>query len=298
MVSLQRRANNGADQGFSIGYGLFGRAGSTCPNIRLVILCLGLLNAVLLIVAVVIGINCAKVKGSSSEVIHSAATQLISELKDLRSNHSDMLEATEEAKEELRSAIKNYTRVKATTEQLAAINKGYQRQIETLRLEKKSLQSNISLLEGTCGRCLPNWALHNSSCYYFSCLKSPSVKKTWHESREDCISRGADLVVIDNQKEQEFVTEGIKSFFSPRGGWTRGSWIGITDIEKEGTWVWLNNVTEVEKRYWMDGEPNNHGVQGENCVCIIYSSKNPWKTWFDAKCDEHEVHWICEMPSK
>ncbi|XP_053290874.1 uncharacterized protein LOC128451126 [Pleuronectes platessa] len=296
MESPQRRTNHHVGELLSGDYSKFAAGGFTWPNTRLVILCLALLNAVLLIVAVVIGINCAKVKESSYQVSHSAATQLISELSDLRSNHSDMLEATEDVKAELRSAFKNYAQLQVTTEQLTAANKDYRRHVETLRLEKTSLQFNLSALEGTCGRCLPSWTFRNSSCYYFSCLQSTTAKKNWHDSREDCISRGADLVVIDNQKEQEYVTNCIRSYYG-QGGWVRGSWIGLTDIVTEGTWIWINNVTEVEKRYWKDGEPNNHGPEGENCCSIGYASTNPWKTWVDAKCEEHKLHWICEMPS-
>lgn len=296
MESPPRRANKSADQ--QIGYGKLGQAGFTWPKTRLLIVFLAVLNTVLLIVAVVIGINCVRAKDSSSQASHSAATQLISELRDLRGNHSDMLEAVEEAKEELRLTIKNYTQITATTKQLRAVNEAYQKQIETLRVERTSLQKNVSSLEGTCGRCPPNWYFRNSSCYYFSCLISPTVKKNWHESRDYCKSRGGDLAVVDNKKEQDFLSEGIKSFFGSSSSWTKGSWIGITDVVNEGTWVWINNVTETEKRYWMDGEPNNHGLEGEDCVCIIYSSQTPWKTWFDAKCNDHKLHWICEMPPK
>ncbi|XP_044231950.1 CD209 antigen-like protein B [Thunnus albacares] len=277
-------------------YEIFGQGGYTFPNYRLVILCLGLLNAVLLITAVAIGIKCAKVKEASLQVPHSAATELINELNYLSSNHSNVIEAEEEAKKALEAAIKNHEQLKLQIEQQKTINDGYQRQMEALRTEKTNLQTNISALEGTCGKCLPGWVLLNTSCYFFSYSESGTVKKDWKDSRADCISRGADLVVIDNQEEQTFVSNSIDSMRSGTDMWENGFWIGLTDTGTEGIWVWINNVTEVEQRYWMGGEPNN-GYLGEDCGVTVPSPSNPWKTRYDGNCIIKELHWICEMAS-
>ncbi|KAM7402958.1 hypothetical protein PAMA_003741 [Pampus argenteus] len=276
-------------------YEISGQGGSISPNYRLVILCLGLLNAALLITAVVIGVKCVKVKEGSLHVSHSAVAQLISELKYLQSNHSDVIQAEEEVKKQLETAIKNHAQLKVQIEQQKIINDGYQRQIEALHTEKTKLQTNISALEGTCGRCLPGWTIFNSSCYFFP----PSGdKKNWPDSRVDCKNRGADLVVIDNQQEQIFVSNSIQHRETSRNWWENGFWLGLTDTEVEGVWSWINNVTEVEQRYWMDGEPNNSGHTGEDCADALYSSSNPWKTRNDANCLKSMLAWICEMPPR
>ncbi len=41
------------------------------------------------------------------------------------------------------------------------------------------------------------WVRFNNSLYYIS-----SLKKSWQESRNDCLQRGADLVIINSKKEQ------------------------------------------------------------------------------------------------
>ncbi|XP_055362029.1 C-type lectin domain family 4 member E-like isoform X2 [Betta splendens] len=159
-----------------------------------------------------------------------------------------------------------------------------------------SMEFNISALEGSCGKCLPGWTLFNSSCYFFSYLESATVKKNWTDSRADCVGRGADLVVIDSQEEQKFASNSINKMKTSTSVWENGFWTGLTDTEAEGAWVWINNVTEVEQRYWMDDEPNNHWG-GEDCGVIIYSPSNPWKTRYDGQCHT-PLHWICETTSR
>uniref|UniRef100_A0A665WFI3 C-type lectin domain-containing protein n=1 Tax=Echeneis naucrates TaxID=173247 RepID=A0A665WFI3_ECHNA len=205
----------------------------------------------------------AKVKDGSHQVSHLAATQLINELDYLRSNHSQVMQAEEAAKKALERAVKNHKQLQAQIQQLITVND-----------------------DGTCARCLPGWIISNSTCYFFS-EDSSKVKKNWPQSRADCLRRGADLVVIDSPEEQSGYLH--RNF---------GSWIGLTDVVTEGKWVWNNNVTELDERYWANGEPNNHGHQGEDCAITVYRASNPWKTRFDGKCNEFEMTWICEMPSK
>ncbi|XP_069574666.1 C-type lectin domain family 3 member A-like isoform X1 [Brachyistius frenatus] len=293
MENSQKWTNDSKGRHFGFSYEILRQGVSTFPNYRLVILCLGLLNAVLLITAVVIGVKCAKVK----EVSYSAAPNLIDELNYLRGNCSDATEAADKAKRALESALKNHAQLKAQIKQQEAMNNNYQRKIEALWTEKTNLQSNKSALEETCGRCLPGWSLLNSSCYLFSYKQSSTAKKNWPDSRADCISRGSDLVVIDDQEEQRLVSVSIEKM---RGGQDRsenGFWIGLRDTETEGTWVWINNIIEVEQRYWMEGEPKNSLHQAEDCGVTFYSSTGPWQTRYGDSCSQKQKYWICEMIS-
>lgn len=51
-------------------------------------------------------------------------------------------------------------------------------------------------------------------------------------------------------------------------------------------------------RYWMDGEPNNHGHRGEDCVTTAFSLTFPWKTRNDLNCQTQKKFWICEMAAR
>ncbi|XP_039469946.1 CD209 antigen-like protein E isoform X1 [Oreochromis aureus] len=117
-----------------------------------------------------------------------------------------------------------------------------------------------------------NWVNVSGSFYFTS-----SEKKSWQESRQDCVQRGADLVIISSQEEQNFVNTFKKRL-----------WIGLTDSETEGTWKWVDG-TPMNTSYWNRGEPN--GDKKENCGHIdTYNSENSWN---DAPCSILHF-WICE----
>uniref|UniRef100_A0A3Q4GFI1 C-type lectin domain-containing protein n=1 Tax=Neolamprologus brichardi TaxID=32507 RepID=A0A3Q4GFI1_NEOBR len=244
----------------------------------------------------------AKVKEDSLHISNPAVTQLFSELDYLRGNHSDVIKAEEEAKKALESAINNHKEVKVKIEQLKTVNDGYEKQMGALRIEKTNLKSNISALgekflpemtrnplflsENSCDKCAPGWILFNSSCYFFSSTESSAVKRNWHESRVDCVSRGSDLVVIDNQQEQ------VVNFLINHQDASQLStdfWIGLSDSEEEGTWKWLDGTFLVQG-YWNDGEPTN--LNDEDCAAL-YPRVNFFKAWNDVRCGVRRK-WICE----
>ncbi|XP_068563042.1 CD209 antigen-like protein E [Cebidichthys violaceus] len=265
------------------------RGGSVFPHHRLVVLSLGLLNAVLLIAAVVIGIYCAK--GNYLQVPHSATTPIIIEMNYLR-NNSGILRAKLEAQAQLARERTNHLQLKLQMKRMMTFTDGLQRQIETLQTEKTSLQSNKTNLEGSCGRCLEGWRLLKSSCYYFSHHASNS-KKNWPDSRAHCISQGGDLLVISNSTEQQLITDNSARLRSSGVWWQNGFWIGLTDVATPGTWVWVNNVTEVETRYWKSGQPSHDGLQSGNCAAFYYFA-DARGAWYNGNCLDHLYNWICE----
>uniref|UniRef100_A0A8D0D291 C-type lectin domain-containing protein n=1 Tax=Sander lucioperca TaxID=283035 RepID=A0A8D0D291_SANLU len=76
------------------------------------------------------------------------------------------------------------------------------------------------------------WEYFNGSFYYIS-----SIKKTWQESRDDCLQKGADLLIINSKEEHDFTRTFQKRL-----------WIGLTDSETEGTWKWVDG-TPLTKRF-------------------------------------------------
>ncbi|KAM6969156.1 uncharacterized protein LKV04_017887 [Tautogolabrus adspersus] len=271
--------------------GIFG--GGSCfalPRHRLVILSLGLLNAVLLIASVVLGIYCAR--ASYFQVPVSAATPLIIEMNYLR-NQSGIIRATMETRAAIAKQQTDHIQLKLQMKQHKVSMERLQRQIETLRKEREKLQSNKSALEENCGRCQPGWILLKLSCYYFSSRNESNPKKNWLDSRADCVSKGGELLVINNLQEQQLVSASLPTQSGGGEWWEKGFWIGLTDVAIRGTWVWVNNVTEVETMYWRSGQPKTDGPQSGNCAAFHYFSVTN-RMWYNGNCTDHQYNWICE----
>ncbi|KAM9398924.1 CD209 antigen-like protein C isoform 4-T5 [Salvelinus alpinus] len=137
--------------------------------------------------------------------------------------------------------------------------------------EKGHLQSKLFMIEQ---HCQEGWRYFDSSLYFLS-----SEEKTWEESRQDCLERRADLVIINSIEEQTFVFNLHMR-----------AWIGLTDSVTEGTWKWVDG-TALTTRYWGAGQPDNSGQ--EDCVEIYYRQADPVQTWNDDKCTKYH-NWICE----
>ncbi|KAG7223713.1 hypothetical protein INR49_015440 [Caranx melampygus] len=118
------------------------------------------------------------------------------------------------------------------------------------------------------------WVYFHRSLYYIS-----SMQKSWQDSRDDCLQKGADLVIINSKEEHDFTRKFHEMM-----------WIGLTDFETKGTWKWVDG-SPLNQSYWASGEPNNYRGKGENCVQIkLYNEENSWN---DKIC-ENLNFWICE----
>uniref|UniRef100_A0A672SIJ1 C-type lectin domain-containing protein n=1 Tax=Sinocyclocheilus grahami TaxID=75366 RepID=A0A672SIJ1_SINGR len=109
------------------------------------------------------------------------------------------------------------------------------------------------------------WKCHQSSLYFIS-----SETKKWTESRKYCTNKGADLIIINNKEEQDFV-KNISG--------DAKVWIGLTDQSVEGRWKWVDgsNVTFSSSEHLM----------------LIYCALNYSPGWADFPCG-NKYKWICE----
>ncbi|KAM4550885.1 C-type lectin domain family 7 member A-like isoform 2-T2 [Fundulus diaphanus] len=84
------------------------------------------------------------------------------------------------------------------------------------------------------------WELQGESCYYFS-----NYTSSWNESRRSCKVLGGDLVKIDSREEQMFLGRRASSLMVEEDD---RFWIGLTDSEEEGRWLWVDG-SPLETRF-------------------------------------------------
>ncbi|XP_041669020.1 C-type lectin domain family 12 member B-like isoform X2 [Cheilinus undulatus] len=186
----------------SVGSGFLStvRVGSrSLPLYPRIILCLGLLDTVLIITAIVIGVYCGTATEKSAP--DQTAQTLLIEFKTLQEMQTEVIQSHEEDKQALKEELKKNKELKLLVELNQSSCDRLQTQIESLHVERATLQSHISDIEGSCGRCLSGWQLINSTCYFHSVSETRAFKN-WQDSMVDCISRGGNLTVINTWEKQ------------------------------------------------------------------------------------------------
>ncbi|XP_060556473.1 perlucin-like protein [Ruditapes philippinarum] len=129
--------------------------------------------------------------------------------------------------------------------------------------------------------CRSGWVTHGSSCYHFSHDTEP-----WTGAQHFCREMKGQLVEINDVNENAFIKAQVKLR-------KQTFWIGLTDVEEEGTWMWMNSQTLLTSdsfTNWAPGQPDN-ALDNENCACF-YMPLN--FLWNDCRCHDN-YYYICEM---
>uniref|UniRef100_A0AAQ5ZR40 C-type lectin domain-containing protein n=1 Tax=Amphiprion ocellaris TaxID=80972 RepID=A0AAQ5ZR40_AMPOC len=167
-----------------------------------------------------------------------------------------------------------------------------QNALQTLKEENEALWKMFFFYnlfqDDPCPKCEEDWEHHRGKCYYFS-----THKLTWEKSRNKCRDKGGDLVKIDGRNEQrrlrEVMIDDADKF-----------WIGLTDSEEEGQWLWVDG-SPLDESFWGHYQPDNwiwEDLKGEDCVRMGEKDGAPdLNCWFDKSCQVPHRS-ICEKPEK
>ncbi|XP_064416266.1 hepatic lectin-like [Latimeria chalumnae] len=148
--------------------------------------------------------------------------------------------------------------------------------LHSLQILQSQLQEEISTLKEKYLLCNFNqgWLHFQNKCYYLS-----SSTADWRKAKENCIGLQSHLAVVTTQKLQNLLQErtGDEKY-----------WIGLSDIEVEGQWKWVDGTDyNSNEKFWMPGEPNAED-SGEDCAHFWKAGK-----WNDGPCNRH-YKFICE----
>ncbi|KAM6107075.1 killer cell lectin-like receptor subfamily B member 1B allele C [Phoenicopterus ruber ruber] len=143
--------------------------------------------------------------------------------------------------------------------------------LESFRSELRKDLCSSKPQEGKEGKLCPaGWTLHRTKCYWVADRNNP-----WSKSREDCVNRGAELLMPADQDELDFVNELVQkpdSYF----------WIGLSIPSTGKGWTWLNGSCMDES--WFQLRP---GDEGRSCGVVKENRIYPrWCRW--------EFPWICQ----
>nr|XP_008102429.1 PREDICTED: snaclec 3 [Anolis carolinensis] len=78
-------------------------------------------------------------------------------------------------------------------------------------------------------KCPSGWQNVGKTCYLIC-----SEAKKWEDGRDDCQNQGADLIIIGDKQEQDFLNYKMESY--------REFWIGLKHAGGE-TWKWVNGTS-------------------------------------------------------
>uniref|UniRef100_A0A3P9JRT7 C-type lectin domain-containing protein n=1 Tax=Oryzias latipes TaxID=8090 RepID=A0A3P9JRT7_ORYLA len=110
------------------------------------------------------------------------------------------------------------------------------------------------------------WQYFRGSFYYVS-----TTPANWQNSRDYCTSKGADLVVINDADENQFILkQGLN----------------------RSTWTWVDgSILSPRYFYWGPGEPNNFGNREDRAAIGFNNNVNTWNDcpWYIG------YYWICEI---
>ena len=128
---------------------------------------------------------------------------------------------------------------------------------------------NLSCIFSTSDICEKDWLYFRGYCY-----RKVAPCSSWTLSQGACAIQGANLPSIHSQEENVFVQ-------SLHGG--EKSWLGLSDINTEGTFVWTDG-TNTDFYHWASHQPNNFGNQ--DCVHTLGFLQNHDYEWNDINCTD------------
>ncbi|PIK55093.1 hypothetical protein BSL78_07988 [Apostichopus japonicus] len=140
--------------------------------------------------------------------------------------------------------------------------------------------------------CPTFWTPWGDNCYrYFG------ARVSWYDAKNHCRTFGGcvDLVSIHSQSEQDFVYDYWKSLREEDTTYPKpGMWIGLNDIEQEGSFVWSDGTSLNYRHFDTDQETQDGDIY---FLWDVHNSKwNPKGKWHNhLNTPDWYFQFMCKM---
>ena len=120
-----------------------------------------------------------------------------------------------------------------------------------------------------------------------NCFMVSETSLSFAEAIPACVEQGAQLATITSPGEDNFVND----LMAPKDAYNLSYWIGLNDIEDEGTFVWQDGLPPSSYTNWSPTGQND--VNGaKDCG----SKRKDNLFWYDMKCDLQR-RFVCSQPA-
>jgi len=99
---------------------------------------------------------------------------------------------------------------------------------------------------------------------------------SWRACEQVAIALGGHLATVNDEAEQNWIFNTLGAF----GGAPRYLWIGLSDEQVEGTFVWADGDASIY-RHWDSGEPNNAETGNQDYTRIYPPNSSRAGMWND-----------------
>ncbi|XP_039886053.1 perlucin-like protein [Simochromis diagramma] len=147
------------------------------------------------------------------------------------------------------------------------------------------LAHNCSAPAINCTECPDRWVHVGDHCFFLS-----NDNDGWLNSTLKCKDIGGHLAILTTKEEHDALEKEARTI----GTFNPFYWLGLSDIENEGDWKWVDNST-LQVSFWntLKSEPDNNasaGEAGEDCAVVDTQNQN----WYDVPCS-FQYRRICQM---
>ena len=136
--------------------------------------------------------------------------------------------------------------------------------------------------------CPKDWSLNNDKCYQW--FTSPHMRRNWDSGRMYCESIGANIIKIENQEEQNYISSfnhelavsGVSTY-----------WVGASNIDHRDYYSWTDGSSLDYFNNFPDSKVPDPYDGWDECVAgsVVGNKQN----WAGYNCGDSKS-FICEVP--